>query len=191
MNPLALFIERCQLVPAPRVLELGTMRSIPDRSTKHDAWIPHAAEYLGTDIALGVDLVADIHKLADTLGDESFDIIISCSSFEHFKYPHLAAHQVMRTLRVGGLLFIQTHQTFPLHAFPYDYFRFSREALAGMFGTRMGFNVISTDYEFPAQVVSDVDPIARLNPAFLNVRLLGEKTAHTPESYIYELDTPL
>jgi SAM-dependent methyltransferase len=184
------FLKRCRTLSAPRVLELGTKRSIADRSTLHDEWVPNAGEYLGTDIEPGqdVDIVADVHRLSTVVGQESFDIVISCSSFEHFKYPHLAAHEVMKVLKVGGLLFIQTHQTFPLHAYPYDYFRFSREALAGLFGDSMGFRVIAADYEFPAAIFSQEGPHLARVAAFLNVRLFGEKQGSTPQEYIYEYD---
>ena len=187
------FLAHCQTIPQPRVLELGTMRSIPTRSTRHDDWVPHAQQYLGTDIAAGVDvdIVADVHRLTQTVGEEQFDIIISCSSFEHFKYPHLAAHELMKALKIGGILFIQTHQAFPIHSYPYDYFRFSREALAGLFGTQMGFHVKATDYEFPARVFTLRDPSVPQHPAYLNVRLYGEKTAATPAEYIFDFDVSL
>lgn len=173
----------------PRVLELGTKRSIATRCTMHRDFVPHAGEFLGTDIEPGadVDIVADVHRLSEAVGSAAFDIIISCSTLEHLKYPHLAAHELLKVLRVGGLLFIQTHQTFPLHAFPYDYFRFSREALAGLFGTQMGFDVIEADYEFPCSIVSEANPDGRDHPAWLNVRLFGTKTNATPHEYIYEL----
>lgn len=184
------FQARVQLMSRPRVLELGTFRSIPGRSTKHDEWVPNASAYLGTDIAPGddVDIVADIHRLTQVTGEEAFDVIISCSSFEHFKYPHLAAHEVMKSLKVGGLLFIQTHQTFPLHAYPYDYFRFSQQAMSGLFGTRMGFQVVQTNYEFPVELHCKRIPGIETQPAFLNVCLYGEKTGKTPHEYIYDYD---
>src|SRR5262245_32449666 len=118
------FLARCRTLKSPRVLELGTRRSVASRSTRHDDWVPHAREYLGTDRAAGadVDLVADVHGLSAVTGVEQFDVVISCSTFEHFKYPHRAAHEVMKVLRLGGVLFIQTHQSFPLHAYPQDYF---------------------------------------------------------------------
>ncbi len=187
---LDMFLAACRAKPAPRVLELGTRRSVPSRSTRHEDWVPHAAEYVGVDLEPGpdVDLVADIHQLSQAVGAEQFDVIISCSTFEHLKYPHLAALEVLRTLRKGGLLFIQTHQTFPLHAYPADYFRFSREALAALFGTRMGFHTIATEYVFPAQVRAPREPSLRRLPAFLNVHLFGQKVGPTPASYIFELD---
>ena len=85
------------------------------------------------------------------VGAERFDVILSASTFEHLKYPGLAAHELLKTLTVGGLLFVQTHQSFPLHGYPSDYFRFSREALASLFGTTMGFEVVATGYDFPAR----------------------------------------
>jgi hypothetical protein len=183
------FISRCQAMKNPRVLELGTKRSILSRSTRRDEWVPNAGEYLGTDIESGmdVDIVADVHRLTQVTGEEQFDIIISSSTFEHLKYPHLAAHEIMKALRVGGLLLIQTHQTFPLHAYPYDYFRFSRQALAGLFGTQMGFHVIETDYESPVNIYPSEKLILKVE-AFQNVRLLGEKVSKTPNTYVYEYD---
>lgn len=191
MDLVALFLEQCQTIPAPDVLELGTRRVDGRPSTRREDWISHARSYTGSDLlpGLDVDLVADVHQIADQLGEERYDAIISCSTFEHIKYPHLAAHQMMRTLRIGGLLFIQTHQTFPLHGYPHDYFRFSREALAGLFGSQMGFEILATDYEFPAEIHSPRETTLIELPAYLNVRLVGRKHAATPQEYIYELES--
>ena len=184
------FLKAAGTMPAPRVLELGTKRLYSERTSMHKHFVPHASEFLGADILDGddVDIVADVHSLSGTVGKESFDIIISCSSFEHFKYPRLAAHQIMATLKVGGCLFIQTHQSFPLHSAPFDYFRFSREALAGVFGTKMGFEALATDYEFPSRIFSKESAQTRFLPSFLNVRLVGRKTAATPVDFVYEFD---
>lgn len=188
--PFNRFLERARALNQPKILELGTRRSIPERSTRRDAWFPNAGEYLGADIESGVDvdIVADVHRLSQVTGEEQFDVIFSDAGFEHFKYPHLAALEIMKALKVGGLLFVQTHQTFPIHAVPYDYFRFSREALAGLFGTKMNFCVHETTYSSPAAIYSRVDPGGRDAPAFLHVSLFGEKLGVTPNEYIYEYD---
>jgi SAM-dependent methyltransferase len=189
------FYIACKSIEAPCVLELGTSRSIAERSTLHTHWVPHAFRYLGIDIIPGddVDLVADVHRLTQVTGEEQYDVIISCSSFEHFKYPHLAAHEIMKALRVGGLLFIQTHQSFPLHAYPHDYFRFSREAMAGLFGSKNGFQVIATAYEFPSRIFAGRDHQSHYirtqhMHSFLNVCLFGKKVERTPSEYVYEYD---
>lgn len=186
------FIERCRRFPAPSVLELGTKQSVPGRSTLHREWVPHAGEFLGTDYQAGddVDIVADAHRLSEVVGRERFDAIISCSTFEHFKYPTLAAHEIMKSLRVNGVVFIQTHQSFPLHAYPNDYFRFSREALASLFGTSMGMSVVETAYEFPVHLFARRMPGAQLMPAYMNTLLWAEKQAPTPDEYRYELEAP-
>ncbi|MGI9035839.1 MAG: methyltransferase domain-containing protein [Pyrinomonadaceae bacterium] len=184
------FLERCRKMNQPKVLELGTKRLYEHRRTKHDAWIPNAGEYLGTDFQDGtdVDIVADVHRLSETCGVEQFDVIISCSTFEHFKYPHVAAREIMKTLKIGGILFIQTHQTYPIHGVPCDYYRFSREALASLFPPPMNFKVISTDYEFPVRQFARNAPVCLMR-SFMNVRLLGEKTGSTPNEFIYEFES--
>jgi SAM-dependent methyltransferase len=185
----ARFAARCRELDAPSVLELGTKQSVAGRSTMHRDWVPHAAEFLGTDIepGLDVDVVADAHRLSRFVGEERFDVIISCSTFEHFKYPTLAAHELMKVLKVGGVLYIQTHQSFPLHGYPQDYFRFSQEALASLFGTNMGFEVLTTNNDFPIRLYSRRVPGLQLLPAYLNTTLWGQKLAPTPSEYRYEL----
>ncbi len=186
------FLSECGKLSSPRVLELGTKRMIPDVKTKHDEWIPNASEFLGFDIQEGIDadIVGDVHRLSEIVGEESFDVIISCSSFEHFKYPTLAAHEIMKTLKIGGLLFIQTHQSYPIHGVPNDYFRFSRDALAGLFGTQMGFRVEATDYEFPVRIFSPRGLVCFMK-SYMNVRLFGRKTDRTPSEYVYELNSEM
>lgn len=182
------FLNRSKMINSPRVLELGTKRSGKE-STTHECWVPNASEFIRSDYQQGldVDVIADIHKLSDVFGVESFDIIISCSTFEHIKYPHLAAHEIIKTLKKGGILFLQTHQTFPLHSFPYDYFRFTIDGIQSLFGTKMGFDILKCEYEFPSIIHSEVFEYGFCTESFLNVLLFGEKVSQTPLEYIYEL----
>ena len=186
------FHAHCLTLSAPKALELGARRPDHGASTLRKHWVPNHSEYIGSDIEPGpdVDRVADVHRLSQVFGEESFDVILSCSTFEHFKYPNLAAHEIMKTLKVGGTAYVQTHQTFPLHGAPYDYCRFSKEGLVALFGARMGFVVETVDFEFPARIHSKRDPNSREGLAYLNVSLWGRKVAATPAEYIYELDCP-
>lgn len=174
----------------PRVLELGTKQSVSGRSTMHKEWVPHALLHHGTDIESGVDvdIVADVHKLTEVVPPESYDVIISCSSFEHFKYPHKAAFELLKVLAVGGAIFVQTHFTFPLHAYPYDYFRFTTEALEGCFGKGNGFKAENSDYTYDCTISSTADGT---HSSYLNSNIWGVKTKKTPAEYVYELDTTL
>lgn len=184
------FMEKAKAMHAPRVLELGTARALPNVSTRKDHLFPHACEYIGSDIQAGVDvdLVADVHRLTQVTGEEAFDIIWTEAGFEHFKYPHLAAHEIMKALKMGGLIFVQTHQTFPIHAVPYDYCRFSTDALRSLFGKSMGMTVHAAAYASPAAIYSRVDQGGQNASAFLHVNVFAEKIAPTPREYAYEYD---
>jgi SAM-dependent methyltransferase len=186
------FYQHCLGYDSPRVMELGTRVQTGQKKTRRSHWVPQAMEYIGVDYLEGddVDIVADVHRLSETFSDESFDIIISGSTFEHFKYPHLAAHEMLKVLEIGGALYLQTHQSFPLHGSPHDYFRFSREALRSLFGTMMGFEIRDAQHEYASQVVSGKDKDAKNGEAYLNSAIWGIKTGPTPAEYIYELDTP-
>ena len=180
------FVHTIRQVPEARILELGTKRSVSSRPTISRALFPAAAEYIGTDFqdGLDVDVVADAHALSASFAPEYFDAIISLSTFEHLKYPFLAAHEILKCLKIGGRLFVQTHQTFQLHAYPSDYFRFSTEALSAMFPPQMGFTVETTLHEFPAEIHS---VLGVTKPAFLNSCITGTKTAATPDQFIHDL----
>jgi SAM-dependent methyltransferase len=177
------FVTAVNAMDRPRILELGAARTEPDKSTSRRPYFPKAGVFHGTDIQMteDVDFLADVHKLSETAGHGSYDAVLTCSGFEHFKYPHLAAFEISKVLKPNGYVFVQTHSMFPLHAYPYDYFRFSTEALEGVFGTRNGVNVIQTAYEFQCTLSSD-----RFDcdwPGWLNVGLFGQKTHKTPKEY--------
>jgi hypothetical protein len=104
-------------------------------------------DYLGVDIAEGpnVDLVADAHDLPDALTD-NFDFAYSMSTFEHLLMPWKAALELNKVLKVGGLAYIQSHPTWPIHEEPWDFFRFSKYAWKGLFNAHTGFEFISSDH---------------------------------------------
>ena len=114
-----------------RVLEIGTRRTKGGAPTTRRHWPHPSAEYVTSDFMAGldVDVVADADKLSDAFGTDAFDAVIGCSVFEHIRRPWLAAAEIGKVLRPGGKTFIQTHFAFPVHAYPNDYWRFTREAL--------------------------------------------------------------
>lgn len=165
-----LFIDRLAKTKRPDVLELGTRRW-EDRPTHHAAWVPVLGSHVMSDVTEGtdVDVVADAHDLAP-FGDGSFDAVIAVSVWEHLARPWIAAQAVARVLRPGGLAYIATHQTFPIHGYPSDYFRFSTEALDLLF-TDAGLTMLGVGYCYPCKIQPGPE-VTRWNsaaPAFLNV----------------------
>lgn len=190
-TPSELFSEYMAKIPGAAVLELGTSQSVAGRSTLQKHLVPVHSSWTGTDIKAGpdVDLVADVHRLTAFTGRERYDAVITCSGFEHFKYPHLAAFEIAHALKVGGAVFIQTHFTFVEHSYPFDYCRFTRKSLESLFGTRNGISVVATNYEFPCRIESVTGDGA--GDSYLNVTLFGIKTGKTPDAYVYDFDTDL
>jgi len=157
------------------VIELGTCRSNPDVPTHHKDWAASDCTFIMSDFQQGVDVdvLADAHSLSSTFEPASFDALIACSVFEHIQRPWIAANEIAKILKPGGKAFIQTHQTFPLHAYPFDYWRYTKEAMETIFGDA-GLPGEAW-YEFPCKIVSERDPNGANHPAFLNVCIVAEK----------------
>lgn len=186
-HPMEYFKELINSKNKPRILELGTKRSNVNLPTHHKEWVSKFSEYICSDIEPGVDvdLVCDSHKLLNYVEEESYDGIISCSTFEHFKYPWIVAEQIGRALRVQGLIFIQTHQSFPLHGFPSDYYRFSPYALNALFPSEYGFEIVASTCEFPCVISSDQLEIVPIWRSYLNTCITIRKTKSYRKAYNY------
>lgn len=177
-----------------KILELGTKRSNPDIPTnrKHFFKDIKNVEYIMTDYQSGidVDVVCDLHKINDTFKYEEFDLITSFSTYEHLKYPQLVSHNLMKILKVGGRILISTHQSFPLHGYKYDYYRFSREAIKSIFSKKMNFITITSYFTNSCLIIphENINQWNYLAESYLNIFYIGEKINKTPDEYIYDID---
>jgi hypothetical protein len=78
----------------------------------------------------GVDKILDLHRL--DLADESIGTAILMDTLEHVEYPHLAVKEVFRVLQPGGLIVMSSVMNFPIHDYPYDYWRFTPTAFQSL-----------------------------------------------------------
>lgn len=135
-----------------------------------------AATWTTTDIAAGaeVDIVADLQTMWQTYS-EKFDGIFCPAVLEHIERPWVAMYSMGQLLAAGGVLFIQTHQTFPLHGYPDDFYRFSTAALRSLCFDA-GLTVLACEYDEPCSIVPAGErvwnPIAK---SFLNVSVCAVK----------------
>jgi SAM-dependent methyltransferase len=181
-------IDHLDAMDRPRVIEVGTLRSDPEFPTHHTAWAPHGTwtrvdAYPGQD----VDIVMDAHTMAHEVGVHhphyygtapAFDAYVACSVYEHLRRPWVAMAAAAGVVKPGGLVYVQTHQTFPLHGYPSDYFRFSAEALAGIMEDA-GLDVLHAGYLYPCRIIPPAE-VTRWNTAddveaWLNVEALGRR----------------
>lgn len=164
------------------VLEIGSR----DRSgaVRRDL-VEHGRRYVGLDIVAGpnVDVVGDAHDLAQHFPPGAFGAVFAVATFEHLLMPWKAVLEINRVLRPGGLLWIATHQTFPLHEVPWDFWRFSNDGWRGVLNPATGFSILEVAMGEPAsvvplrshRVVRDMDR----GQAFLGAGVLAEKIADT------------
>lgn len=105
----------------PKILEIGSyiggfnIRSLANNSMT----------YIGIDIrnGPGVDVVNDDpHSLP--FDDDTFDIIISSSCFEHTKYFWIIFLDIIRNLKPSGLFYLNAPSNGAFHRFPIDAWRF-------------------------------------------------------------------
>jgi len=154
-------------------LEIGTRRW-GSNSTHHKVWFPKAKKIIMTDFIDGedVDVVADAHQLSKTFGEGAIDVIVAASVFEHLKKPWIVAEEILKTLKPGGLFFVQTHHTFPVHGYPNDYFRYTTAGLETLFEKA---SELHSQFEFPATIKSERLDFT-LNPnSWLNVCITGKR----------------
>jgi hypothetical protein len=125
------------------LLELGG-RVLPNTTSSWRERFGGARRYIGFDIheGPGVDVAGDAHRLSDVVGRAAVDAIFSVAVLEHIAMPWIVARECNRTLRMGGILHITTHQSWPVHERPNDFWRFSDEALKLLFGPMHGFEVL-------------------------------------------------
>jgi len=166
------------------VLELGA-RVLPGTAAGWRAHFEPACRYIGNDIHPGpnIDVVADVHALTETITPASLDGIFSAAVLEHLAAPWLAAVEINRALKIGGETLHVTHQTWPIHEMPNDFFRMSDRALRFLFGPATGFEVMECRMAYPVQVMppvsmrQDVWLQLPFNPGYAQSYVRARKTA--------------
>ncbi len=126
------------------VLEIGA-RVVGDMTQNTAAALGAACRFIGFDIhpAPGVDIVGDAHRLSDYVEEGTIDGVISDSVLEHLLVPWVAAAEINKVLRLGGLTLHIVPHTWPIHEKPNDFWRMSDEGLKVLFGPHTGFEVIA------------------------------------------------
>ena len=102
-----------------------------------------SCKYLGVDMSAGpnVDLVCHGNNLL--LEDESADIIVSTSSFEHDVCFWETFLEMCRVIKPNGFIYINAPSSTPYHPFPVDCWRFFIDCWPALekYALRKGYNM--------------------------------------------------
>lgn len=170
------FRERVAEMERPEILATGMKPWEGSPIKDNSVHAPHAI-WINTDIepGEGVDIVGDLQTMWETT-EKRYDAIFSEATLEHIERPWVAMHSMAWMLKPGGILYLQTHQTFPLHGYPDDHFRFSDRALATM-ARDSGLHILEVSYAHPCRIIPPRE-IRRWNTlakAYLNVDICAIK----------------
>jgi len=109
------------------------------------------ANYTGFDLYEGenVDVSGDAHKLSSYFQDRKFDLIFSSAVFEHLAMPWIVANEMIKLLKPGGYIFVETHYSYSSHERPWHFFQFSEQALKVLFSEEHGIECIEAGVSNP------------------------------------------
>lgn len=149
-NILEKFKKRVSESPDGHMIEIGSRAR---SGNTYKQMFVGLKNYTGIDVTSGpnVDVVADAHELSKHFGAD-FDFSFSISVYEHLIMPWVAAYEMNKIMKVGGIGYIQSHQAWPLHEVPWDFFRFSEHSWHGLFNKFTGFEVLESGFEYPAML---------------------------------------
>lgn len=160
--------------PGMRVLEIGS-REVTGESNARNNFAK--AEYVGFDYYEGdnVDVVGDAHALSSYFDKgEQFDIVYSSACFEHFAMPWIVAVEIAKMLKVGGIVFVETHFSFSSHERPWHFFQFSDMGLKVLFSEALGFECMEAGMSNPI-----VGRFSSLADAYLKNKPVGGLYCHS------------
>ena len=169
-----------------RILEIGS-REVTGGSNARKRF--SNAEYIGFDFYDGqnVDIVGDAHKLSQYFKEgEKFDIIYSSACFEHFVMPWVVSKEISKLLKIGGIVFVETHFSFIAHERPWNFYQFSDMALKSLFSNELGFECLDSGMSNPivGRFSGLADKYLRYRPLkglYCHSEFLGKKIADKPD----------
>ncbi len=131
-----------------KILEIGS-REVTGKSEARTKF--SNADYVGFDYYSGpnVDVVGDAHKLSQYFCNDEFDIVYSSAVFEHFAMPWVVSTEIAKILKIGGIVFVETHFSYGSHERPWHFFQFSDMALRVLFSPALGIECLEAGMSNP------------------------------------------
>ena len=116
-----------------KILEVGSLDV--NGSFRPIAMTLNPLLYIGIDIlkGKGVDIVCKAEEITKQWDKETFDVVITTCVFEHIELWKEAISNIKNILIKNGLIFFIVPAIWPLHEYPYDFWRYSIEDVKEIF----------------------------------------------------------
>lgn len=156
--------------------------------------VPQGWTYTGMDVMAGdnVDVVGDAHRLSKLFPESRFDAVSAFSVLEHIMMPWKFIIELNRVMHAGAVGLFTTHQCWPIHDAPWDFWRFSDNSWAALLNPKTGFEIIDTALGEPAYVVPArchaVTNFGDATGGYLSSAVLFRKTGETLLNWPVELE---
>jgi Methyltransferase domain len=176
------FLDMLRKQKPGTILEVGSRArsGITRRDSVPDSW-----RYVGMDVLEGpnVDVIGDAHELSALFPANTFDAVMALSVLEHLFMPWKFVIELNRVLKIGGIGIFTTHQCWPIHDQPWDFWRYSDKAWDSLLNRATGFSIIEARMDEPAFIVAQrCHPITNFGTAhsgFLSSIVLFKKVTNT------------
>lgn len=111
-------------------------------------------EYVGADMreGPGVDVILNLHNI--NVPSVSVRTVLILDTLEHVEFPRKAMEEVYRILKPNGILIVSSIMNFPIHDYPYDYWRFTPQGFKSLLKP-FAFSFVDSvgNPEFPHTIV--------------------------------------
>lgn len=146
-------------------------------------------KYLGVDIGAdsNVDIIADAHDLRSLFAENSVESVYSSAVIEHLVSPIDFVLEANKVLVIDGYFLACAPCIWPLHAEPWDFWRFTQHGWQGLLNESTGFEIIEV-CEFGEASVVPAMPFwtggtrMALSPSPLLTGVIARKIANLNET---------
>jgi len=147
-------LESLRKLKSGRFLEIGSRAR--SGISRRELLTPVGWEYVGFDVLEGenVDVVGDAHELSSYFPPDHFDAIGAFAVLEHILMPWKLAVELNKVMKIGAVGFFVTHQSYPIHDEPWDFWRYSDRAWQSILNVATGFEIIEAKMSEPAFLVA-------------------------------------